>query len=428
MEILVYMQIFDNIIYAVFCKFLPSFTAYRTYILALAVMTALAIISEIIKRKGRVPSNFCIYFLIYMFLIFSYYAVTPLFYASGSVSTRTASLLSLIGQVLPNALFACFVAENDKLQARVKKLAPVVGVILCITATLGALFPDNTTSYGLLSNEGGLGYQRLSYMAAYSAALMEYYLLTRDQTAQLNFLTRKLGTAISIVVICLDLVSSLISGGRGGFVTYILFFVISIHFAVSFGYFDRKKALRILSLGGVSVIGAYAGFSHISNISSAQKGLGRVLEFINGGGDIKRFDKYQAALEVFTRKPVLGHGFGSVYYEFGMYTHDFFTDVLVEGGLVLTIIIVLVLAYSMFASVQLMKNDKTDLIWIYFFLCGFILSLFSGYYLTQIPLWWGLFFILAKIKRLYKEKRAELALEKLMQEKERLAESGEDGH
>ena len=154
MEILVYMQIFDNIIYAVLYRFLPSFTAYKTYILALAVITSLAILSEIIKRKGKVPSNFCIYFLIYSFVIFSYYAVTPVFYSVNSVSSRTGSLLSLVGQVLPNALFACFVAENDEMQIRVKKLAPVVGVILAITALLGTLFPDTTTSVGLLSNEG----------------------------------------------------------------------------------------------------------------------------------------------------------------------------------------------------------------------------------------------------------------------------------
>ena len=428
MEILVYMQIFDNIIYAVLYRFLPSFTAYKTYILVLAVITSLAILSEIIKRKGKVPSNFCIYFLLYMVLIFCYYAVTPVFYSGRSMSTRTGSLLTLIGQVLPNALFACFVAENEQMQTRVKRLAPVIGVVLAITALLGALFPDSTTSVGLSANEGGLGYQRLSYMAAYSAALMEYYLLTRDQTVQLNFLSRKLGTVISAVVIFLDLLITLISGGRGGFVAYIIFFVISIHFAIRFGYFDLKKGSRVLVFGSISVIGAYVGFNYVSNIISTKKGFGRLLDFINGGGDIRRFDKYIAALDVFSKKPIFGHGFGSVYYEFGLYTHNFFTDVLVEGGLVLAIIIALVLAYVMFASVQLTKKDKTDLIWIYFFLCGFILSLFSGYYLTQIPLWWGLFFILAKIKRLYKERKEELALEEFLQEKEQSSESVEDGH
>lgn len=428
MEILVYMQIFDNIIYAVLYRFLPSFTAYKTYILALAVITSLAILSEIIKRKGKVPSNFCIYFLIYSFVIFSYYAVTPIFYSVNSVSARTGSLLSLVGQVLPNALFACFVAENDEMQIRVKKLAPVVGVILAITALLGTLFPDTTTSVGLLSNEGGLGYQRLSYMAAYSAALMEYYLLTRDQTVQLNFLTEKLGSIISAIVIFVDLVVTLVSGGRGGFVAYILFFGISILFAIRFGFYDIKKGFSVLIIGSLSVIAANYGFSYVSNIATARKGFGRLLTFINGGGDIRRFDKYLAAWDVFSQKPIWGHGFGSVYYEFGQYTHNFFTDALVEGGLVLVIIILLVLAYCMFASLQIIKNDKTDLIWIYFFLCGFILSLFSGYYLTQIPLWWGLFFILAKIKRLYKEMKEKAALEESMQENDESEERVDDGH
>ena len=137
------------------------------------------------------------------------------------------------------------------------------------------------------------------------------------------------------------------------------------------------------------------------------KTSGRIIALITGAGDNRRYDKIKTAIDLFSQKPILGHGFGSVYWELGQYTHNFFTDTLVEGGLVLTFIAVSILLYCFVSSIRLIRLDNTDLIWFYFFLCGFTLSMFSGYYLTQIPLWWGLSFVLAKINWIHKNAKVE---------------------
>lgn len=400
MDILVYLQIFASITHAIIMFFLPRFVPYKTYVIILVALTALSIAIFIMRKKGKVPVTFGQIFVVYGVIIGLYALVTPSFYSSSPVSNHSGSLLCLAGQILPNGLFACFVAEDDELQDKVKKLAPIVGAVFAVIALICTLRPTMVTSAGLMDNENGLGYQRVSYMAAYSAALMEFYLLTRDQKEQFKFLSNRLGTIISGIAIFIDLLVTLFSGGRGGFVTYIIFFAISIFLALRFGQYDAKRVIRVFIIGIIAVIGAYVGIRYVANSSLATSGYGRILSLLANRSDTRRLTKYETAFSLFADKPILGHGFGSVYWELGQYTHNFFTDILVEGGALLFLFVVGVLLYGFSSSVKIVQKDRSDLIWIYFFMCGFSLAMFSGYYLTQIPLWWGLIFIIAKIKNI----------------------------
>ena len=403
MDILIYLQIFASITHAIILFFLPQFFRYKTYVVILVVLTALSILVYILRRKGKVPLTFGVIFVVYAIVIGLYALLTPAIYSTNPIGNHTGSLLCLAGQILPNGLFACFVAEDEKLQEKVKRLAPIVGSLFAVIALICTLRPSLVTSNGLMDNENGLGYQRVSYMAAYSAALMEYYLLIRHQDVNFLYFRNKLGVIVSGIVIFLDLLVTLFSGGRGGFVAFVIFFAISIFLAFRFGHYHNNKVFRVFIVGLIAVIGAYVGFWYVTNSKLATSGYGRILSFITGAGDTRRFEKAETALDLFSQKPILGHGFGSVYWELGQYTHNFFTDVLVEGGMILALILLIILIFSFVSSIRLVRLDNSDLIWVYFFLCGFILSMFSGYYLTQIPLWWGLSFILAKTLWIHQE-------------------------
>lgn len=360
-----------------------------------------------IRRKGKVPFIFGLIFIVYAIVIGLYALVTPAIYSTIPESNYKGSLLCLAGQILPNGLFACFVAEDEQLQVKVKRLAPLVGTVFAIIALICTLRPTLVTSGGLMDNENGLGYQRVSYMAAYSAALMEYYLLTRHTEVNFFFFKNKLGVVVSGIVVFLDMLVTLFSGGRGGFVAFVAFFIISVFLALRFGHYHIKSFFRVFLVGLIAVIGAYVANWYVLKSSLSTSGYGRIIALITGAGDNRRYDKIKTAIDLFSQKPILGHGFGSVYWELGQYTHNFFTDTLVEGGLVLTFIAVSILLYCFVSSIRLIRLDNTDLIWFYFFLCGFTLSMFSGYYLTQIPLWWGLSFVLAKINWIHKNAKVE---------------------
>ena len=186
MDILIYLQIFASITHAIILFFLPQFFRYKTYVVILVVLTALSILVYILRRKGKVPLTFGVIFVVYAIVIGLYALLTPAIYSTNPIGNHTGSLLCLAGQILPNGLFACFVAEDEKLQVKVKRLAPIVGSLFAVIALICTLRPSLVTSNGLMDNENGLGNQRVSYMAAYSAALMEYYLLIRHQ--DVNFL------------------------------------------------------------------------------------------------------------------------------------------------------------------------------------------------------------------------------------------------
>ena len=398
MDILVYLQIFALITHAIIMFFFPRFFPYKTYVIFIVALTALFIVLFILNRKGNVPVVFGRIFIVYAIIAFCYAFVTPAFYSTDPGSNHSGSLLCIVGQILPNGLYACFVAEDEKLQDKIKKLAPFVGAIFAIIALICTLRPTSVTSAGFMDNENGLGYQRVSYMAAYSAALMEYYLLTRDQMEQFKILNDKIGSIVSAIVIFLDLIVVLLSGGRGGFVAYLLFLAISIFLAIRFGKYKSSKIFRLFLIILLVAVAGYFGIRYVSNSTISTSGYSRILRLVSGGVDNNRFYKYQEAFDLFAQKPIIGHGFGSVYWELGLYSHNFFTDILIEGGAILLIVILALLIFGFVASIKLIRIDKSDLLWIYFFLCGFILAMFSGYYLTQIPLYWGLIFIFSKYK------------------------------
>ena len=53
-------------------------------------------------------------------------------------------------------------------------------------------------------------------------------------------------------------------------------------------------------------------------------------------GTDNRWIRWNLAWNAFTKSPVFGHGLGSVFYEVGFYSHNIFTDMLCEGGVVLS--------------------------------------------------------------------------------------------
>lgn len=128
--------------------------------------------------------------------------------------------------------------------------------------------------------------------------------------------------------------------------------------------------------------GATSGFSRIVNTVETQDENGR--DFLRA-----------MALNSFLESPILGHGFGSVFYEIGEYSHNCVTDALVETGIIGAGIFVFLIIYVWKKSGQMMRYDITNFLWRIIFLDGIVMSLFSGYYLAHLPIYWTVGFVLS---------------------------------
>ncbi|MBP9988431.1 MAG: O-antigen ligase family protein [Ruminococcus sp.] len=305
----------------------------------------------------------------------------------------------MAGQIFPGALNACLVAFNEDVQKKMKRMTPYISVIFSVVALLCTINPSGETSGNLISNEeNGFGYQTVSYVAAFSSALAEYYLLNKNNVEQSFIFKKQLGNILAIAVIFVDFLITLLSGGRGGFVTYFVFLAASFFFYAKTNKIDFSTIVKAFFAVFVIVCLGFGAVKIAENSALSTSGFSRIMGFVSGGGDEGRAALREQALQMFLRKPLLGNGLGSVYYELGIYSHNLFTDVLAETGIVGLIFFVSLFIYTFYCSVRIVRVDKSDLLWIYILIGGFIFSMFSGYYLTRIQLWLELIFIICKYR------------------------------
>lgn len=129
---------------------------------------------------------------------------------------------------------------------------------------------------------------------------------------------------------------------------------------------------------------------HFAETSSLKtNGFERIVATVETGDSNGRDILREKALNAFEKSPIVGHGIGSVFNEIGEYSHNCITDSLVEGGLIGTIIYVLVIGVAFFKLYKRARLHNDEYIWLTFIVNGLILSLFSGYYLTQLPICWS---------------------------------------
>lgn len=397
MSIFTFFQLFASAWCSTILFFFKGLITYKQLALVLAIVATLIILFYFIKCRFKVNSSM-VKSLIAVFLLIFLYSITPIFYMNTTNARYDSFLLVLVGQFAPAVICANIVACDDSKIIRIKGLTPIVGFVFTIISLISTLNPTSQVSAGYMDNDNGLNYQSASYMAAYASSLMEFYFLTKDKEFHFSFLKR-IGPPIAVISILVNLFTVLLSGGRGGFVLYIISIFVFVVLMVKskaitiFALFKRIIAFLLFCLGVLLV------YSLVSNTTISTSGFRRIIDFISGGGDSLRVKKMIEALHIFMSKPLIGHGFGSVFYEMGQYSHNIISDILLEGGLI-GLLAFIVLQVAFFIQVnKLIKDDITNSLWLFIFLCGFIMSFFSGYFIAHIPMYWSISFIFAYYKK-----------------------------
>ena len=410
MSFLAYLQIFSSYWSSTLQFFFPGIITYKQFAFILAIISAAAILKTIINNKLKIARK-SLAVIIIIGTIVILYSITPFFYSLSTNTNYDSFFLALVGQLAPGIITATLLSNNYLVQEKIKALTPIVSIVFTFITFVGALFPTSSTSGGYVDNENGLNYQLISYIAAYSSALIEYYLLVKDNIIQIKIFKSRKAVILLYFIIFIDLFIILMAGGRGGFLAYFLFIILTI-----FIYLFTKKIRYIqlgkFFLGGVVASGVLVFVINRINFFNMNSGISRILGFLSGEGDPARASLRDEAISIFLNKPIVGHGLGSVFYELGIYSHNFFTDSLVEMGIIGTFLISLVILKALIKCKKMIKIDYTNCIWLYIFLCGFIMSMFSGYYLNQFPLWWSVVFMLSFRPKKASEVTADIELGK----------------
>ena len=229
--VFVYLQIFVEYCCSTILFFVPGLFTYKQFAIVMAILSAIYIIWILIKKlHGKLNSKSFLGIIIVLLLIVLYYS-TQARYNNSDLDYYHSYFLVFAGQTAPGVITALLLSQTNDIDKKIKRIAPYVAIIFTIIAFSCSLHPSMRTSGGLAANENYLNYQTLSYMAAYATGFAEYTLLT-DASSVPIFFKSKIGTIINFAMIFINLLSILISGGRGGVVNFFIFGAVSVFFAL----------------------------------------------------------------------------------------------------------------------------------------------------------------------------------------------------
>lgn len=374
---------FSYSIYFVIATFLgipQEGVVFRLYSGILAVVVAFVFFLSI----HRIPRRIYIGGLLLCAIIILLYFSTRCFY--DEVNNRyTSYFLSMGVRFIPAVLTGMYMLSHDDIMKKVEYA--LLPFILLYTITLASVaFTANIgVNIAQTFNTDFLNYQSISYYSIFAFGFNMYLIVQCS-----NSYTRY-RRYILIALAILQVIITIMAGGRGAFVLGCVF---TLYFALKHITFSKLISYILIGLAALLTINAILSDNEIFKM-----GFERIFNFFGNTeaiGTDNRWIRWNLAWNAFTKSPVFGHGLGSVFYEVGFYSHNIFTDMLCEGGVVLFLIFIFVLMKFIRASQILITEDYRNEIIVIVFLCSFVMNSFSGYYLSDTGIWLSLTYVLCK--------------------------------
>lgn len=374
---------FSYSIYFVIATFLgipQEGVVFRLYSGILAVVVAFVFFLSI----HRIPRRIYIGGLLLCAIIILLYFSTRCFY--DEVNNRyTSYFLSMGVRFIPAVLTGMYMLSHDDIMKKVEYA--LLPFILLYTITLASVaFTANIgVNIAQTFNTDFLNYQSISYYSIFAFGFNMYLIVQCS-----NSYTRY-RRYILIALAILQVIITIMAGGRGAFVLGCVF---TLYFALKHITFSKLISYILIGLAVLLTINAILSDNEIFKM-----GFERIFNFFGNTeaiGTDNRWIRWNLAWNAFTKSPVFGHGLGSVFYEVGVYSHNIFTDMLCEGGVVLFLIFIFVLMKFIRASQILITEDYRNEIIVIVFLCSFVMNSFSGYYLSDTGIWLSLTYVLCK--------------------------------
>lgn len=374
---------FSYSIYFVIATFLgipQEGVVFRLYSGILAVVVAFVFFLSI----HRIPRRIYIGGLLLCAIIILLYFSTRCFY--DEVNNRyTSYFLSMGVRFIPAVLTGMYMLSHDDIMKKVEYA--LLPFILLYTITLASVaFTANIgVNIAQTFNTDFLNYQSISYYSIFAFGFNMYLIVQCS-----NSYTRY-RRYILIALAILQVIITIMAGGRGALVLGCVF---TLYFALKHITFSKLISYILIGLAVLLTINAILSDNEIFKM-----GFERIFNFFGNTeaiGTDNRWIRWNLAWNAFTKSPVFGHGLGSVFYEVGFYSHNIFTDMLCEGGVVLFLIFIFVLMKFIRASQILITEDYRNEIIVIVFLCSFVMNSFSGYYLSDTGIWLSLTYVLCK--------------------------------
>ena len=299
--------------------------------------------------------------------------------------------IKMIPLVVPSILVAMHYARHPDMRDFLRLLSPVVPLL-----GIGLLFGTRTMLMGIA--DGTVIYsQELSYQSAIVYLLTLYIMFYGKHLYRpSSFYQSTIYKTILALVLVECVIIGLISGGRGGFLEIM---VISILFYltghIKIGYFLKRRFVHALIAAIILLIFFWDKIIRI--MSMIIRGSERVFNYMTSGGiNVEAYsDREEIMVDVYKYiydSPLLGNGIWGYLNLTNSYPHNFFVEVLLQGGLIFLTVWLGILVNLYGKMKRCYKRDHSLLLIIMLFVYAFVELQFSATYTQQGYFWFGLIF------------------------------------
>ena len=317
-----------------------------------------------------------------LLVILVFMSVTQLFYYS-IPPTYIAAILYFGSISVASSISGAHVASYPLTFTKIDKLFPAfivpIGMIISTIGYASAL------KNGLVKTDSGLDYQNVSYYCAEFVAYGAYYILFSTAKGFTSYKFFKWPVIITCFICAL---MCFMSGGRGGVVLLAVFAIVLLF---ELKYTHRIKFGHIIRLicGIIVVFALIANYLDLWNTD----GFNRVSTRI--GTDSIRSSLHAQSWQIFLDSYGLGCGLGSIWMNLGIYSHNIFYDLFAESGIFGFVIVTIGIIKVLVSLFKWSRINIGCLLLLLIFLKGFVLTLFSGYWLNTYQIWFGVGFVFA---------------------------------
>lgn len=391
------LYIFINYWYGLITIPFPTLSL-SNFVILLDVLTLIAIIIDGIRYRFDYSIISIVLIGLFIAVILGY-CITKTLYGYENNEYETFKRV-LISESLMAIICACYTAKSLKASLYLKKLSPIISLIFSIVGLYSIVFHTGTMGGNWIENNNGLNYQTISYMAAISAMLSLYYIFEFINVKWALIFKYKISKLVSLIVIMIDFYEILICGGRGGAAAFVAEMLLFMFLTLR----RRNKLSMKEIIVGIPVLIILVVFfaiiiKKVANSNFSSSGFTRLATSTFFEDPTRSYIR-DSALALIKRKPIVGYGLGSVFYELGIWTHNIFTDTLLETGIVGLIILIIILLYCLRCTMKLIQFDQTNIYWLGLIVISSVESMFSGYYIANLILLYTITFSIAQYQQL----------------------------
>ena len=290
--------------------------------------------------------------------------------------------------------------KRDSIIASVKYIE-IVNLIQSVAAMIVTItfFTSGNRIVNNLSF-GGETYNTISYVSSTSVGLFLFFLYFCNNELRFKLFNKPFCRLLYWGLIVLSVITTFLSGGRGGAVLIILYIVIFIwHFNRLSSGLSKKIFVNIVLIG----IGICFVYMATTN-NALQSSLSRTFSYISRTGfDFSqtsyREQVYSSALSSIKERLFLGYG--PLNYPDGIYPHNYFLELLLSGGIVYLIIGSTVLIKAFRRAVVSFRYNDERLMMAFIFLSTIIMLMFSGSFYLNVRFWATITYFLCIFKEKY---------------------------